>query len=181
VVCPRHAPPHDTPGPHSVRRSYRAVPPRAGGRRTRTDTRAQGHTGHGRARRGAGNDADGAVGTGARDGEDTCGDGDRSPTPRAGAGDIHTTDSAVGDIRPGAAADGTGEARHSLRLDGAAMTTQMIRGIAPLREGQGVRPRAAFTTGVGVGYNAHHEGVCHVAYDTAVAAAKGRGPPVGTR
>ncbi len=121
------------------------------------------------------------MGAGARDGEDTRGDGDRSPTLRAGDGGIHTIDGAIGGIRPATAADGPGEARHGLRLDGTAMTTQMMRRIAPLREGQGVRSRAAFTTGAAVGYNAHHEGVCHVVHDTAVAAAKGRGPPVGTR
>jgi len=155
-------------------------PPRAGGRRTRTDTPAQGRTGRGRARRGAGSDADGAVGAGARDGEDTRGDGDRNPTPHAGDGDIHTTDSAAGDIRPGAVADGPGEARHGLRLDGAAMTTQTMRGIAPLRDGQGVLPCTTFTWRECVGYNAHHEGVRHVAQCAAEAAAKARGPPAGT-
>ncbi len=121
------------------------------------------------------------MGAGARDGEDTCGDSDRSSTSRAGVGDIHTTDSAAGDIRPATATDGTGEARYGLRLDGAAMIAHMIRRLASCREGQGVRSRAAFTTGEAVGYNAHHEGVCHVAQCAAVAAAKARGPPATNR
>ncbi len=121
------------------------------------------------------------MGTGARDGEDTCGDGDRSPTPRASDGDIHTTDSAAGDIQPGAAADSPGEARHGLRLDGAPMTAHEPHQIAPLRERQGVHPRVAFTSGEGVGYNAHHEGVRHVVRCAAVAAAKDRGPPGGNQ
>ncbi len=62
-------------------------------------------------------------------------------------------------------------------LDGAPMTAPATRRIAPWRKGQGVRPRAAFTPGEGVGYNGHHEGARHVARCAAVAAAKARGPP----
>ena len=60
------------------------------------------------------------------------------------------------------------------------MTAQTMRRITPCREEQGVRPRAAFTWGEGMGYNAHHEGVRHVARCAAVAAAIARGPPAGT-
>ncbi len=117
------------------------------------------------------------MGAGARDGEDTYGDGDRSSIPRTGIGDIHTTNGADADIRPATPADSAGEARYSLRLDGAAMTTQMMRGIAPLRDGQDVRSRVAFTTGAGVGYNAHHEGVRYVARMRGRSGHNARGPP----
>jgi len=60
------------------------------------------------------------------------------------------------------------------------MIAHMRLRIAPFREGQGVRARVAFTRGACVGYNAHHEGVRHVARCAAVMAAKGRGPPAGT-
>jgi len=60
------------------------------------------------------------------------------------------------------------------------MTAHRRCRITPFREGQGVRARAAFTPGQCVGYNAHHEGVRHVARCAAVTAAKGRGPPAGT-
>ena len=120
------------------------------------------------------------MGAGARDGEDTGGDADRSPTLRAGAGDIHTTDSATGGIRPATATDGAGEARHGLRLDGAAMITHMIRRLVPLREGQGVRSRVAFTTGEAVGYTVHHEGVRYVTRMRGCSSHNARGPPAGT-
>ena len=81
----------------------------------------------------------------------------------------------------GTAAHGPREAGHGLRLDGPAMIAYTRCRIAPFREGQGVRARAAFTRGACVGYNAHHEGVRHVARCAAVMAAKGRGPPVTTR
>ncbi len=61
------------------------------------------------------------------------------------------------------------------------MTTHMRRRIAPFREGQDRLPRAAFTRGECVGYNAHHEGVRYVAQCAAVTAAKGRGPPAANR
>ena len=43
------------------------------------------------------------------------------------------------------------------------MTAHMLYRIDPWRKGQSVRSRAAFTPGEAVGYNAHHEGVRHVA------------------
>ncbi len=61
------------------------------------------------------------------------------------------------------------------------MTAHMRCQIAPFREGQGVHARVAFTSGVGMGYNAHHEGVRYVAPCAAVAAAKARGPPAANR
>ena len=54
-------------------------------------------------------------------------------------------------------------------------------GIGPVREGGAARVRAAFTAGESVGYNAHHEGVRHVAREAAAAAAKIRGPPTMNR
>jgi len=60
------------------------------------------------------------------------------------------------------------------------MTAHALYRIDPWRKGQSVRLHATFTSGEAVGYNAHHEGVRHVARGAAVAAAKGRGPPAGT-
>jgi len=84
-------------------------------------------------------------------------------------------------LRPATAADGPREARPRLRLDGVAMSADIPRRIAPWRDGQGLLTRAAFTRGACVGYTTHHEGVRHVARCAAGSAAKGRGPPVGTR
>ncbi len=61
------------------------------------------------------------------------------------------------------------------------VTAQTTRRVVLWKGGQGVRPRATFTAGESVGYNAHHEGVRHVARCAAVAAAKIRGPPATNR
>ncbi len=63
----------------------------------------------------------------------------------------------------------------------APVTAQTTCQGVPWKGGQGVRPRAAFTAGESVGYNAHHEGVRHVARQAAVAAAMTRGPPAVNR
>ncbi len=61
------------------------------------------------------------------------------------------------------------------------VTVQTTRRVVLWKGGQDVRPRAAFTAGQAVGYNAHHEGVRYVARCAAVAAAKIRGPPAANR
>jgi len=49
-----------------------------------------------------------------------------------------------------------------------------------ITSGDGADARKNIAAAGVVGYNAHHEGVRHVARDAAVAAAIARGPPAGT-
>jgi len=60
------------------------------------------------------------------------------------------------------------------------MSTQGTRRIMSLREEQGVRPRVAFTSGEGVGYNGHHEGVHDVARRRGRSGHNARDPPATT-
>jgi len=60
------------------------------------------------------------------------------------------------------------------------MSADTQRRVAPWRDGQGMRTRAAFTPGEGMGYTTHHEGVRYVAQMRGRSGHNARDPPAGT-